>query len=65
MAPHSSALAWKIPRTEEPGRLQSMGKELTNEGMCESYFCLNNENTEICRKPYLLTFTVLCGGRVS
>ena len=40
-------------------------KELTNEGMCESYFCLNNENTEICRKPYLLTFTVLCGGRVS
>ena len=25
MAPHSSALAWKIPRTEEPGRLQSMG----------------------------------------
>ena len=22
---HSSALAWKIPRTEEPGRLQSMG----------------------------------------
>ena len=25
MAPHSSALAWKIPWTEEPGRLQSMG----------------------------------------
>ena len=25
MAPHSSILAWKIPRTEEPGRLQSMG----------------------------------------
>ena len=24
MAPHSSTLAWKIPRTEEPGRLQSM-----------------------------------------
>ena len=24
-APHSSTLAWKIPRTEEPGRLQSMG----------------------------------------
>ena len=22
-APHSSALAWKIPWTEEPGRLQS------------------------------------------
>ena len=25
MAPHSSTLAWKIPCTEEPGRLQSMG----------------------------------------
>ena len=25
LAPHSSTLAWKIPWTEEPGRLQSMG----------------------------------------
>ena len=25
MAPHSSTLAWKIPWTAEPGRLQSMG----------------------------------------
>ena len=25
MAPHSSTLAWKIPWTEEPDRLQSMG----------------------------------------
>ena len=25
MGPHSSTLAWKTPRTEEPGRLQSMG----------------------------------------
>ena len=25
MAPHSRALAWKIPWAEEPGRLQSMG----------------------------------------
>ena len=27
MATHSSILAWKIPRTEEPGRLQSMGSQ--------------------------------------
>ena len=27
MAPHSSTLAWKIPWTEEPGRLQSMGSQ--------------------------------------
>ena len=25
MAPHSSTLAWRIPRAEEHGRLQSMG----------------------------------------
>ena len=25
MAPHSSTLAWQIPWTEEPGKLQSMG----------------------------------------
>ena len=27
MATHSSTLAWKIPRTEEPVRLQSMGSQ--------------------------------------
>ena len=27
MAPHSSTLAWKIPWTEEPDRLQSMGSQ--------------------------------------
>ena len=27
MATHSSTLAWKIPWTEDPGRLQSMGSQ--------------------------------------
>ena len=27
MATHSSTLSWKIPWTEEPGRLQSMGSQ--------------------------------------
>ena len=27
MATHSSILAWKIPWTQEPGRLQSMGSQ--------------------------------------
>ena len=27
MAPHSSTLAWRIPWTEEPGGLQSMGRK--------------------------------------
>ena len=28
MATHSSSLAWKIPWTEEPGRLPSMGLQM-------------------------------------
>ena len=32
MAAHSSTLAWKIPWTEEPGRLQSMGSLGVTEG---------------------------------
>ena len=28
MAPHFSALAWKTPWMEEPGRLQSMGSRI-------------------------------------
>ena len=27
MATHSSILAWRVPRTEEPGGLQSMGSQ--------------------------------------
>ena len=30
MATHSSVLAWEIPWTEEPGRLQSMGSKEYN-----------------------------------
>ena len=36
MAPHSSTLAWKIPWTEEPGRLQSM------DGVAKSWTRLSN-----------------------
>ena len=32
MATHSSTLAWKIPWTEEPGRLQSMGLQRARHG---------------------------------
>ena len=32
MAPHSSILAWRIPWTEEPGRLQSMGSQRVGHG---------------------------------
>ena len=32
MATHSSILAWKIPCTEEPGRLQSIGSQRAGHG---------------------------------
>ena len=32
MATHSSILAWRIPRTEEPGGLQSMGSQTGRHG---------------------------------
>ena len=36
MAPHSSTLAWKIPRTEEPGGLPSMGSRRVRHGWVAS-----------------------------
>ena len=41
MAAHSSTIAWKIPWTEEPGRLQSMGS-------------LESDTTEQLHFPFLL-----------
>ena len=38
MAPHSSTLAWKIPWTEEPGRLQSMGVAKSRTGLSDFTF---------------------------
>ena len=36
MKTHSSILAWKIPRMEEPGRLQSMGSQRVGYGWATS-----------------------------
>ena len=36
MATHSSTLAWKIPQTEEPGKLQSMGSQRVRHGWVTS-----------------------------
>ena len=38
MAPHSGTLAWKIPWTEEPGRLQSMGSRRVRHDWVTSLF---------------------------
>ena len=38
MAPHSSSLAWKIPWTEEPGSLQSMGSQRVGHDWATTFF---------------------------
>ena len=38
MAPHSSTPAWKIPWTEEPGGLQSMGSLGVGHDLCDFTF---------------------------
>ena len=40
MATHSSVLAWKIPWTEEPSRLQSMGSERVGHDRVTSLQCM-------------------------
>ena len=44
MAPHSSTLAWKIPWTEEPGRLQSMGSLRLGQDWATSLSCIGEGN---------------------
>ena len=41
MAPHSSTLAWKIPWTEEPGRLRSMGSLRVGHDWAHFHFSLS------------------------
>ena len=38
MATHSSICAWRIPQTEEPGRLQSMGSQRVGHDLALSFF---------------------------
>ena len=44
MATHSSTLAWKIPWTEEPGRLQSKGSLRVGHGWATSLSCIGEGN---------------------
>ena len=41
MATHSSILAWRIPWTEEPGGLQSMGSQSVRQDWVTNTFTLN------------------------
>ena len=42
MATHSGTLAWKIPRTEEPGGLQAMGLQRVGDDLATEH---NNKRT--------------------
>ena len=44
MASHSSTLAWKIPWTEEPGRLKSMGSWRVGHNWATSLSCVGEGN---------------------
>ena len=44
MATHSSILAWRIPWTEEPDRLQSMGSQKSH-----NFATINNNNSKTKR----------------
>ena len=48
MAPHSSPLAWRVPWTEEPGGLQSMGSQRVGQDWATSLslftFCIGEGN---------------------
>ena len=43
MATHSSILAWRIPWTEEPGRLQSMGSQRVRHDWATSTFTVTQQ----------------------
>ena len=50
MATHSSTLAWKIPWTKEPGRLQSLGSQRVGHVWATSLFFLSQSLTTLKNK---------------
>ena len=59
MATHSSTLAWKIPWTEEPGRLQSMGSlSRTRLSGFTFTFCLHALEEEMATHSSVLAWRI-------
>ena len=48
MATHSSILAWRIPRTEEPGGLQSVGSQRVRHDLATKQQILYMIAAELC-----------------
>ena len=53
MATHSSTLAWKIPWTEEPGRLQPMGSQRIGHDWATSLQDGNKYNQNQIKTSYI------------
>ena len=49
METYSCILAWKVPYTEEPGRLQFMGSQRVRHNWVTEYACINR-NSKTCLK---------------
>ena len=56
MATHSSTLAWRIPRREEPGRLQSMGSQKVRHDWATS----RHDDAQRCCLFFLFLFFAFC-----
>ena len=56
MAPHSSTVAWKIPWTEEPGGLQSMGSHRVGQDCSDLAAAVVNKHS-LCTSTCTWTFS--------
>ena len=54
MATYSSILAWEIPWTEEPGRLQSMGSQRDGQNLVTEQQQKNQEGSYLSQNYYKL-----------
>ena len=64
MAPNSNPLAWKIPRMEEPGRLQSMGS-LESDTTKQLHFHFHALEKEMATHSRVLTWRIPGTGEAS
>ena len=53
MIPHSNILAWRIPGTEEPGGLQSMGLQRVRNDRATNTFTKRNHTWPF---PFIISF---------
>ena len=58
MATHSSILAWRIPWTEEPGKLWSMGSQESDMTERLHSLCWSNELKHFVSVSFIVSFVV-------